>query len=96
MKINCSKYLSYFKIYFACFLIATFLKGDFTLAEDANSNQIETYSSTKSDNKDLDLPANPFELVEMIRRANSMNNATSPSDAIDEALKSFDIIENEK
>ena len=36
------------------------------------------------------LPANPFELVDRIRRANSMNDATSPSDAIDEAIRTFD------
>ena len=31
--------------------------------------------------------------IEMIRRANSMNDATNPSDAIDDALKSFNKIE---
>jgi len=36
------------------------------------------------------IPTNPFELVDMIRRANSMNDATSPSDSIDEAIRSFD------
>ena len=35
------------------------------------------------------IPTNPFELVEMIRRYNSLNDATNPSDAIDNALKSF-------
>ena len=39
------------------------------------------------------IPTNPFELVEMIRRANSMNDATKPSDAIDDALKSFNSLE---
>ena len=34
-----------------------------------------------------------LQIVEMIRRANSMNDATEPSDAIDEALKAFDSIE---
>ena len=53
--------------------------------------QIDT--STKPEDEKLDLPTNPFELVEMIRKANSMNDATKPSDAIDEALKSFDMIE---
>ena len=36
------------------------------------------------------IPTNPFEIVDMLRRANSMNDATSPSDAIDEAIKTFD------
>ena len=39
------------------------------------------------------LPTNPFEIVEMIRRYNSMNDATNPSDAIDDALKSFNSLE---
>ena len=36
------------------------------------------------------IPTNPFEIVDMLRRANSMNDATSPSDALDEAIKNFD------
>ena len=36
------------------------------------------------------IPTNPFEIVDMLRKANSMNDATSPSDAIDEAIKTFD------
>ena len=39
------------------------------------------------------IPDNPFEIVEMIRRMNVLNGATSPSDAIDDALKSFDELE---
>ena len=38
-------------------------------------------------------PNNPFEIVEMIRRQNSMNDATDPSDAIDDALRSFNSLE---
>ena len=44
------------------------------------------------DEDNLDFPTNPFEIVDMIRRANSMNDATKPSDAIDDAIKSFDMI----
>ena len=36
------------------------------------------------------IPTNPFEMVDMIRKVNSMNDATSPSDAVDEAIKTFD------
>ena len=36
------------------------------------------------------IPTNPFEIVDMLRKANSMNDATSPSDAIDAAIRSFD------
>ena len=53
-------------------------------------SEIET--STKPE-EDSALPTNPFELVEMIRRNNSMNDATNPSDAIDDALRSFNSLE---
>ncbi len=62
-------------------------------AEESYLNEIEIDSSTKIDTNSSDLPTNPFEIVEMIRRANSMNDATSPSDAIDDALKLFNEIE---
>ena len=54
-------------------------------------SEIET--STKTENDNSLLPTNPFELVEMIRRQNSLNDATDPSDAIDDALKSFKSME---
>ena len=38
------------------------------------------------------IPTNPFEIVDMLRKANSMNDATIPSDAIDDAIKSFNDI----
>ena len=54
-------------------------------------SEIETSTKTEDDNSFL--PTNPFELVEMIRRQNSLNDATDPSDAIDDALKSFKTLE---
>ena len=51
--------------------------------------ELEIDTSTKTEDDSSALPTNPFELVEMIRRQNSMNDATDPSDAIDDALKSF-------
>ena len=48
------------------------------------------------DENNLNFPTNPFEIVDRIRRSNSMNDATKPSEAIDEAIKSFDIIKEEK
>ena len=68
-------------------------KTNFLSAEDTYLKDIEIDSSTKFNEKDSVLPTNPFEIVDMIRRANSMNNATNPSDAIDDALKSFNNIE---
>jgi hypothetical protein len=57
---------------------------------------LEIDSSTKVDENSSVIPTNPFELVEMIRRQNSMIDATNPSDAIDDALKSFNSLEEEK
>ena len=54
------------------------------------SEELQIESSTKSDDDESAIPTNPFELVEMIRRYNALNDATIPSDAIDEALSSFE------
>ncbi len=55
--------------------------------------ELEIDTSTKTEDDSSALPTNPFELVEMIRRQNSMNDATDPSDAIDDALRSFNSLE---
>ena len=70
----------------------TSLKGDYLNAEDL-FGKLEIDNSTKTDQDSSALPTNPFEIVEMIRRQNSMNDATNPSDAIDDALKSFNSLE---
>ena len=51
--------------------------------------ELEIDTSTKTEDDSSVIPTNPFELVEMIRRQNIMNDATNPSVAIDDALKSF-------
>jgi len=63
-------------------------KSDFLKAEYL-FDELEINSSTKADNNSSAIPTNPFEIVEMIRRQNSMNDATNPSDALDDALESF-------
>ena len=68
------------------------LKGDFLNAEYL-LEELEIDTSTKTDENSSIIPTNPFELVEMIRRHNSMNDATNPSDAIDDAIKSFNSLE---
>ena len=71
------------------------LKGVSLKAEDLFEGlQIET--STKSEEDGKVIPTNPFEIVERIRRFNSMNDATNPSDAIDDALKSFNSLEGKE
>ena len=79
--------------FFILFISLIGLKSNLLNAQDSYLKDIQIDSSTKPKEESLDLPSNPFELVEMIRRANSMNDATKPSDAIDDALKSFDNIE---
>ena len=68
------------------------LKGDYLNAEYL-FEELEIDTSTKTEDESSVLPTNPFELVEMIRRQNRMNDATNPSDAIDDALKSFNSLE---
>ena len=68
------------------------LKGNFLNAEYL-LKELEIDASTKDQENSAVLPTNPFEIVEMIRRHNSMNDATNPSDAIDDALKSFNYLE---
>ena len=69
------------------------LKGDYLNAE-YSFEELEIDSSTKTEDDSSVLPTNPFELVEMIRRQNIMNDATDPSDAIDDALRSFNSLED--
>ena len=74
------------------FILLISLKGDYLNAEYL-FEEFEINNSTKTEEDGSVIPTNPFELVEMIRRQNSMNNATDPSDAIDDALKSFNSLE---
>ena len=92
MKIQLCK--SFFKpitiVFFFTLLIS--LKSDYINAEYL-FEELEIDTSTKTEDDGSAFPTNPFELVEMIRRQNSMNDATDPSDAIDDALKSFNSLE---
>ena len=74
------------------FILLPFLKGNYLNAEYI-FEELEIDTSTKTEDDSSALPTNPFELVEMIRRQNSMNDATDPIDAIDDALKSFNSLE---
>ena len=74
------------------FILLISLKCDYLNAEYL-FEELEIDTSTKTEDDGSFLPSNPFELVEMIRRQNSLNDATDPSDAIDDALKSFNNLE---
>ena len=92
MKIHFYKKLLKSICLFIFFISLTSLKGEYLNAEYL-LKELEIDASTKTEGDSSDLPTNPFELVEMIRRQNSMNDATKPSDAIDDALKSFNSLE---
>ncbi len=59
-------------------------QGNYFDEMELNNNTKDGFESTGA------IPTNPFELVDILRKTNSMNDATSPSDAIDEAIRSFD------
>ena len=92
MKINfCKNLLN--PITFLIFLIPLISsEGNFLNAE-YSFDELQIDSSTKTDEDKSSLPTNPFEIVDMIRRYNSLNDATKPSDALDDALDSFNSLE---
>ena len=96
MKIN--KIKNYFwvklqkSIYLAIFLITLIPNKSNLLNAEYLFGELEIDNSTKTDDKSV-IPTNPFEIVEMIRRHNSLNDATNPSEAIDDALESFNNFE---
>ena len=96
MKSKLNLHLSKLAKMFILFISLMNFKSTFLNAEESYLNEIEIDSSTKLETSSSDLPANPFEIVEMLRRANSMNDATKPSDAIDDALKTFSEIEEKE
>ena len=67
-------------------------KSDFLNAEYL-FEELQIDNTTKANEDRSAIPTNPFEIVEMIRRNNMLNDATNPSDAIDDALKSFNSLE---
>ena len=95
MKYYFNKKYSKSIFFLICFISLISLRGDFLNAEYL-FEELEIDTSTKTDEDSSALPTNPFEIVEMIRRQNSLNDATKPSDAIDDALKSFNSLEEKE
>ena len=80
-------------VYLVIFFISLIsLRGDLINAEYLVED-LEIDYSTKTNEDSSVIPSNPFEIMEIIRRKVSMNDATNPSDAIDDALKSFKSLE---
>ena len=96
MKLNKkqSKSIFNYNCLFYLFISPIFLIIDQSIAQESYKlNEMEINRTINLDDEDnLGFPTNPFEIVDRLRRANSMNDATKPSDAIDDAIKSFDMI----
>ena len=92
MKIYFCKNFSKSLTFIIFFISLISLKSNYLNAE-YFFEELQIDSTTKKDDNNSDFPTNPFEIVEMIRRYNSMNDATNPSDAIDDALESFNSLE---
>ncbi len=68
-------------------------------------SELNNYSSDKKtdihnsfdldDQKDQGIPITPMDLMDRLKRAGAMNDATNPSDAIDDALSAFYELEYE-
>ena len=86
--------LNNYKFLLYLFISTIPLISDQSIAQESYKlNEMEINRTINLDDEDnLDLPTNPFEIVDRLRRANSMNDATKPSDSIDDAIKSFDMI----
>ena len=57
----------------------------------STDEQRDIYSTFDTEDQvEQGLPIDPFDLMNRLRKAGAMNNATTPSDALDEALNAFD------
>ena len=75
------------------FLNSSIFLNSYILKAENLFEVLEIDSTTKTEDDSSIIPTNPFEIVEMIRQYNSLNDATSPSDALDNALESFNNLE---
>ena len=81
------------QLYILVLLLYSMVFGYKSLVFSSQENyfdEIELSNTKDGYESDSVIPTNPFEIVDMLRKANTMNDATSPSDAIDEAIRSFD------
>ena len=92
-----------FIIFFATILITAgqhiFSLRITKISEAKNYSTVEKrdiYSTFDSEDQiEQGLPLDPFELMDRLKQAETMNNATTPSDALDEALNAFDQLDVE-
>ena len=69
------------------------------IAEAKNYSTVEKrdiYSTFDSEDQiEQGLPLDPFDLMDRLKQSETMNNATTPSDALDEAINAFDQLSDE-
>ena len=86
---------------FACLASALITAGQvFSSSRTIRISEVNNYSTDEKryiystfdteDQIDQGLPIDPFDLMNRLKQAGAMNNATTPSDALDEALNAFD------
>ena len=95
-----------FLLAFVILIPVVFSTGkDFFYSRLIKISEIKNYSTDEKrdiystfdteDQKNQGFPIDPFDLMNRLKQAGTMNNATTPSDALDEALKAFDDSEYE-
>jgi len=95
-----------FLLAFACITSILITGGKFfSSSRTVRISQVKNYSTDEKrdiystfdseDQIDQGLPIDPFDLMNRLKQAGAMNNATTPSDALDEALNAFDHSEDE-
>ena len=83
-------------LYLIIFFISLISLNGGSLNAEYVLEELQIDSSTKPEEDNSVIPTNPFEIVEMIRKYNSLNDATNPSDALDAALESYNNMEKKK
>ena len=91
---------------FACSVPFFITAGQvFTSSRTIRISELKNYSTDEKrdiystfdteDQIDQGLPIDPFDLMNRLKQVGAMNNATTPSDALDAALNAFDQSGNE-
>ena len=91
------------RLFLACLFLAPFVMKSFrviTFSRHYKIAEVKNYLTDQQrdifntfemeDQNNQDIPIDPFDLMNRLKRAGAMNEATTPSDALDEALNAFD------
>ena len=91
------------KIFLACIFFAPIFFATRSVSPDfryIKISEVKNYSTDEKrdiystfdaeDQKDQGMPIDPFTLMNRLKQVGAMNDATTPSEALDEALNAFD------